>query len=111
MPSLGPTELIIVLVLVIIVFGVGKLPEVGGALGKSIKEFRKANDEAEIKKEDEATIAAKEAERKRKEAKQPSRQGKPSASARKRRQPSRRGKPSEGAMRDRARSRASHARA
>jgi sec-independent protein translocase protein TatA len=47
MPNLGPTELIIVLVLVIIVFGVGKLPEVGGALGKSIREFRKANDEAD----------------------------------------------------------------
>ena len=45
MPNLGPTELIIVLVLVVIVFGVGKLPEVGGALGKSIKEFRKASDE------------------------------------------------------------------
>jgi len=47
MPQLGPTELIIVLVLVIIVFGVGKLPEVGGALGKSIKEFRKSSDEPE----------------------------------------------------------------
>ncbi len=38
----GPTELIIVLVIVVIVFGVGKLPEVGGALGKGIKEFRSA---------------------------------------------------------------------
>jgi sec-independent protein translocase protein TatA len=49
MPNLGPTELLIVLVLVIIVFGVGKLPEVGGALGKSIKEFRKATDGDEAK--------------------------------------------------------------
>ncbi|MCC7106665.1 MAG: twin-arginine translocase TatA/TatE family subunit [Chloroflexi bacterium] len=49
MPNLGPTELLIVLVLVIIVFGVGKLPEVGGALGKSIKEFRKASDGDEAK--------------------------------------------------------------
>ena len=55
MPNLGPTELIIVLVLVIIVFGAGKLPEVGGALGKSIKEFRKANvDPEEAAKKDEA---------------------------------------------------------
>lgn len=38
----GPTELILVLVIVIIIFGVGKLPEVGGALGKGIREFRKA---------------------------------------------------------------------
>ena len=58
MPNLGPTELIIVLVLVIIIFGVGKLPEVGGALGKSIKEFRRANDEPEDKtKQEEATRA------------------------------------------------------
>jgi len=53
MPQLGPTELIIVLVLVIIVFGVGKLPEVGGALGKSIKEFRKSSDEPEDKSRNE----------------------------------------------------------
>ena len=56
MPTLGPTELIIVLVLVVIVFGVGKLPEVGGALGKSIKEFRKASDEPEAQSQQE-TVA------------------------------------------------------
>ena len=38
--NLGPTELIIVLVIVLIIFGVGRLPEIGGALGKSIREFR-----------------------------------------------------------------------
>ncbi|HEX2922587.1 MAG TPA: twin-arginine translocase TatA/TatE family subunit [Chloroflexota bacterium] len=43
----GPTELILVLVIVIIVFGVGKLPEVGGALGKGIKEFRAATKDDE----------------------------------------------------------------
>ena len=36
----GPTELIIVLVIVLIVFGVGRLPEIGGAMGKAIREFR-----------------------------------------------------------------------
>ena len=36
----GPTELIIVLVVVLIIFGVGRLPEVGGAMGKAIREFR-----------------------------------------------------------------------
>ena len=52
MPNLGPTELIIILVIVIIIFGVGKLPEIGGALGKGIKEFRHAsNDIDEIKDE------------------------------------------------------------
>ncbi len=42
---IGAPELIIVLVIVILVFGVGKLPEVGGALGKGIREFRKATTE------------------------------------------------------------------
>ena len=40
MAGLGWQELVIVLVIVIIIFGAGKLPEIGGALGKSIKEFR-----------------------------------------------------------------------
>ena len=42
MPSLGAPELIIILVVVVIIFGVGRLPEVGGALGKGIKELRKS---------------------------------------------------------------------
>ncbi|MCS7222758.1 MAG: twin-arginine translocase TatA/TatE family subunit [Anaerolineae bacterium] len=42
MPQLGPFELIIILVIVIIIFGVGRLPELGGAIGKGIREFRKA---------------------------------------------------------------------
>ncbi len=40
--NLGPTELIIILVIALLVIGPGKLPEVGSALGKSIREFRKA---------------------------------------------------------------------
>lgn len=42
MHGLGPFELLIVLVIVVIFFGVGRLGEVGGALGKAIREFRKA---------------------------------------------------------------------
>ena len=42
MPSLGPTELILILVIVIIFFGVGRLPEVFGGLGRGIREFRRA---------------------------------------------------------------------
>ena len=45
MPALGAPELIIILVIIILIFGVGKLPEVGSALGKGIKEFRKSTDE------------------------------------------------------------------
>ena len=41
---IGPTELIIILVVVLIIFGVGRLPEVGGAFGKAIREFRKGQD-------------------------------------------------------------------
>lgn len=45
---LGPTELIIILVVVILIFGVGKLADVGGAVGRGIKEFRKSvRDEGE----------------------------------------------------------------
>jgi len=40
MPHVGPFELLIVLLIVVMIFGVGKLPEVGAALGKSIRAFR-----------------------------------------------------------------------
>jgi sec-independent protein translocase protein TatA len=43
MPTLGPWELIVILVIVVIIFGAGRLSEVGGAMGKGIREFRKAN--------------------------------------------------------------------
>jgi sec-independent protein translocase protein TatA len=43
MPDLGWQELLIILVIVIIIFGAGKLPEISGAMGKSIKEFKKAS--------------------------------------------------------------------
>lgn len=43
MPQLGVPELIIILVIVVLVFGVGKLGDVGGAMGKAIREFRKAS--------------------------------------------------------------------
>ena len=43
MPNLGGMEWVIILVIVLIVFGVGKLPQIGGAIGKSIKEFRDAS--------------------------------------------------------------------
>lgn len=40
--GLGGWEWIIILVIVILIFGVGKLADVGGALGKSIREFRES---------------------------------------------------------------------
>jgi sec-independent protein translocase protein TatA len=55
----GMPELIIILVIVLVVFGAGRLPEIGSAFGKSIKNFKKASegkDEIEIKarKDDES---------------------------------------------------------
>jgi sec-independent protein translocase protein TatA len=40
--DLGWPEILLILVVVMIVFGVGKLPQVGGAIGKGIREFTKA---------------------------------------------------------------------
>lgn len=45
--GLGATELVIILVLVLVIFGAGKLPEIGGALGKGIRNFKKATREAD----------------------------------------------------------------
>ncbi|MGE5603949.1 MAG: twin-arginine translocase TatA/TatE family subunit [Nitrososphaerales archaeon] len=47
--NLGGWEWAILLVIVLIVFGVGRLPEIGGAIGKSIREFREASKEEEPK--------------------------------------------------------------
>ncbi len=47
MPTLGPTELIIILVLALVLFGAGKLGDVGSALGKSIREFRRSSTDDE----------------------------------------------------------------
>lgn len=51
MLNLGGWEWVILLVIVLIVFGVGRLPEIGGAIGKSIREFREASrDDAKVEK-------------------------------------------------------------
>ncbi len=47
---LGPWELLIILAIVIAIFGAGKLAGVGGALGDSIREFRKAVQDDETQK-------------------------------------------------------------
>ena len=41
MPNLGGFEIVIILVVVILVFGVGRIGKIGGELGKSIREFRR----------------------------------------------------------------------
>ncbi len=57
--GLGIGELVVILVIVLIVFGAGRLPEIGEGLGRSVRNFRKAMrapDEIDItpKKEDES---------------------------------------------------------
>ena len=51
--NIGPTELILILGAALIIFGPGKLPELGNALGKTIREFKGAinNIDEDIKKE------------------------------------------------------------
>lgn len=53
--NIGATELIFILVIVLIIFGPGKLPELGKSLGSAIKEFRSSTNE--IKKEVEESVS------------------------------------------------------
>ena len=48
MLGLGPVELIIIFVIVLVIFGVGKLPQIGEGLGKAIKGYKKAVDEDDV---------------------------------------------------------------
>ena len=41
MPNLGPTELFIVLIIVVLLFGVGRVSRIGGELGSAVANFRK----------------------------------------------------------------------
>lgn len=45
--NIGAPELIVILVIALLVIGPGKLPDVGSALGKSIREFRKASSDVQ----------------------------------------------------------------
>ena len=58
---LGPWEIALILAIILIIFGVGKLPQVGGAIGKAMRSFRKAQrgeeeeEKTEAKKPEEGT--------------------------------------------------------
>ena len=60
--GIGMTELLIILVLVLIIFGAGKLPEIGQGMGKAIGNFRKSvreTNEVDITPKDEKKIEEK----------------------------------------------------
>jgi sec-independent protein translocase protein TatA len=54
--GVGTRELLIILVIILIVFGAGKLPEIGGAFGKSIRNFKKSFQDQEEPKDSEEKI-------------------------------------------------------
>ena len=64
LPTIGTTELIIILVIVLIIFGVGRLPQVGRGIGQGIREFR---DSINILKENEDSSTNSEDKRKSEE--------------------------------------------
>ena len=66
MPRIGPTELVIILFIILIIFGAGRLPEIGSALGRGIREFRKGQS-GEDAGEDAEPEPPKRGRRKRKE--------------------------------------------
>lgn len=48
---MGPWEIGLIVLIILIVFGVGKLPQIGGALGKGIRSFKKGQSGEEEEKE------------------------------------------------------------
>lgn len=56
--SFSMPELVLILVIALVVFGPGKLPEVGKAIGKGIQEFRRASNEVMNSKEEPVKVEA-----------------------------------------------------
>ncbi len=54
---LGPLELILILVALMLLFGVGKLPQVGQAMGNAVKQFRQSQKEIDADDDGETAVA------------------------------------------------------
>lgn len=59
--GVGVPELLVILVVALVIFGPGKLPEIGGALGKGIRDFKKSLEDTGDDKKDSAKIEGKDA--------------------------------------------------
>lgn len=64
MPQIGPVELIIIVVILLLIFGANRLGEIGGALGKTVREFRHELKAEDTPPADKAAPVAKEEEHK-----------------------------------------------
>ena len=62
---MGPWEIGLILVIILIVFGVGKLPQVGGAIGKGLRAFKKGQRGEEDEEEEEEKPQPKKTTRKK----------------------------------------------
>lgn len=62
---MGPWEIALILVVILIVFGVGKLPQVGGAIGKGIRSFQKGRRGEDVTEEEEGEEKPKRSTRKK----------------------------------------------
>jgi sec-independent protein translocase protein TatA len=56
--KIGALQLVIILVIVVMIFGVGKLPQAAGSLGKAIKEFKKESSNTEETDDDDVEEVA-----------------------------------------------------
>ena len=57
---IGPWEIALILVIVLMIFGVGKLPQVGSAIGKGLRAFRKGQQGEEVEEEEKTAKAVEE---------------------------------------------------
>jgi len=56
--TLGPTELLIILAIIVVLFGASRLAGLGGALGRGIREFREESRTGDEKKKEDAKVAS-----------------------------------------------------
>ena len=56
LPHMGPLEIGLIVLVILIIFGAGKLPQVGGAIGKGLRAFRKGQHGEDEEEEEEEVV-------------------------------------------------------